>query len=128
MTPNSPQAAVIKETLDNLIHSASTAHLEILETLYHDDMSIQMFDENTELHQMGKQDFIAFLKLSLKDGNAPSTWAKYHLVEANDTNGRILISRRINLGGGNEREITLSIDFIYESDRWQITREVIFSH
>ena len=128
MILNTPEATAIKETLDNLIHSAANAHLDILETLYHEDMAIQMLDENNELHQMGKRDFIEFLKLSLKDGNVPSTWAKYHLVEANEKNGHILISRRINLGGGKEHEITLSIDFIFESARWQITREVIFTH
>lgn len=127
MTPNSTQAKVIKETLDNLIHSASNAQLSVLETLYHENMTIHMLDETSDLHQMGKRDFIDFLKLSTKDGDTPGTWAKYHLVEADEKNGHVLISRKVNLGSGKERNITLSIDFVFEDERWQITREVIFS-
>ena len=127
MTTDSPQAAVIKETLDNLIHSASNAHLDVLETLYHDDMTIYMLDEDKALHLMGKRDFIDFLKLSIKDENMPSTWANYHHVEADEKNGHIIISRKVNLGGGQNRDITLSIDFVFEDNRWQISREVIFS-
>lgn len=127
MTPNSTQAKVVKDTLDNLIHSVSNAQLDVLETLYHENMTIYMLDESKDLHLMGKRDFIDYLKLSTKDGNVPNTWAKYHRVEADEKHGLVLISRKINLGGGKERDITLSIDFIFEDDRWQITREVIFS-
>ena len=127
MNANPTQVKVIKETLDNLIHSASNAHLDILETLYHDDMKIYMFDKNHDLHQMSKRDFIDYLKLSSGENNTPSTWAKYHIVEADEKNGHVLIDRKVNLGGGEQLDVTLSIDFVFESGRWQITREVIFS-
>ncbi|MGQ7845184.1 hypothetical protein ACUNV4_11955 [Granulosicoccus sp. 3-233] len=53
-------------------------------------------------------------------------WAQYHLVEADDTRGHILISRRNNVTGRRQL-LTLSIDFVLEDDRWQISREVIMS-
>ncbi|GAA0410426.1 hypothetical protein GCM10009133_18710 [Cocleimonas flava] len=126
MTPNSAQAQTVKETLDSLIHAASSAHLEILETLYHNDMKIYMLAGSDQLHIMNKPDFIAHLKESMKDGNTPSTWANYHLVEADETYGHVIISRKVNLTG-EEKIITLSIDFIFEDGRWQITREVIYT-
>ena len=126
MKSDSPQAVEVKKVLDELINLASSAHFDILETLYHDDMNIYMLDPNRELHIMDKRGFINHLTESTKDGNFPSTWAKYHLVEADEKHGHVVISRKVNLTG-EEQLITLSIDFVYESNRWQITREMIFA-
>lgn len=127
MTPDSVQAKQVKQTVDNLIHSASKAQFDILDSLYHDDMNIYMLDGDSNLHIMDKPGFTSHIKNSTKDGNLPSTWAKYHIVEADESNGHVVISRKVNLTG-EESIITLSIDFIFEDDRWQITREVIFAH
>lgn len=126
MSPDSPQAQEVKQSLDALIHSASNAHFDILETLYHDHMKIYMLDPNRDLHIMEKRGFIDHLTESLKEGKHPSTWAKYHVVEADEKYGHVVISRKVNLTG-EEQLITLSIDFVYESGRWQITREMIFA-
>jgi len=126
MISDSPQATQVKETLDNLIHSAAQANLEVLDTLYHDDMKINMLDANKQLHVMDKRGFIDFLRESTASGHTPSTWAQYHLVEADDKKGHVIISRKANLMG-DEKIITLSIDFVFESGRWQISREVIFT-
>lgn len=129
MTPNSPQAAEVKAAVDKLIDSASRGELDILETLYHDDMNIHMLGgggEDTELQIIDKPGFIAHLTETMKGGDFPNTWAKFHLVEADEKNGHVVISRKVNLGTEG-KVISLSIDFVYEDDRWQITREVIFA-
>ncbi|TBR43795.1 hypothetical protein CBF23_003450 [Marinomonas agarivorans] len=126
MTPNSPQAADVKATLDKLIHGVTSQGFDVLEMTYHDEMRIYMLKGHEVLHQMDKVGFIAHMKQSMDAVDTPSTWAKYHLVEADEKHGHIVISRKVNLTG-NEQMVTLSIDFVYEDSRWQITREVIFT-
>lgn len=126
MKTDSTQATEVKAVLDELIHSASNAHLDILTTLYHEDMKIYLLDPSRELHVMGKLGFIEHLTELMKSGNAPSTWAKYHIVEADEKRGHVVISRKVNLTG-EEQLITLSIDFIFEDGRWQITKEIIYT-
>ena len=126
MSPNTPQAAEVKAAIDGLIQSASNAEFDILEDIYHDDMQIYMLDPDRNLNQMDKQAFSQHVTTSTEDAEAPNIWAKYHLVEADEKEGHVLISRKVNLTG-EERVVTLSIDLVREDDRWQITREVIFT-
>lgn len=126
MSPNTPQAAEVKAAIDGLIQSASNAEFDILEEIYHDDMQIYMFDPDRNLNQMDKRAFSQHVTTSTEAAEAPNIWAKYHLVEADEKEGHVLISRKVNLTG-EERIVTLSIDLVREDDRWQITREVIFT-
>ncbi len=126
MTPESTHAKDVRNLIDNLIQSAANAQFDLLESLYHDAMKIYMLDGDNNLHIMDKRGFIEHLHLSAKNGSAPSTWAKYHIVEADEKNAHVVISRKVNLTG-EEKQISLSIDFIHENDRWQITREMIFA-
>lgn len=126
MTPNSPQAVEVKTALDELIQSASSSEFTILESIYHDDMSIYLLDGNIELNRMDKKGFIEHVIRGTESAEAPNIWAKYHLVEADETNGHVIISRKVNLTG-KEQIVSLSIDFKFEDNRWQIIREVIFA-
>lgn len=126
MTPNSLHAVEVKTTLDKLIHSVTDQVFDILESTYHENMRIYMMAGNDVLHQMNKVAFKNHIAESIKSTDAPSVWANYHLVEADEKNGHVIISRKVNLTG-IEQVVTLSIDFIYEDNRWQITREVIFT-
>lgn len=125
MTPDSPQALEVKAAIDELIQSASNSEFDILDRIYHDDMQIYMFDEELNLNISNKEVFAKHVKESTESAEAPNMWAKYHLVEADETNGHVLISRKVNLTG-KEQIVTLSIDLIFEDGRWQIKREVIF--
>lgn len=125
MTPNSPHAADVKAALDALIQSATHADFGILDKMYHADMKIYMFDPDNNLNVSDKAAFTAHVKKSTEGTQAPSTWAKYHLVEADETHGHVLISRKVDLTG-TLQIVTLSIDFVFEDGRWQIMREVIF--
>lgn len=126
MTPDSPQALEVRVALDELIHSASNFDFTILELIYHDEMSIYLIDGNLDLHRMDKAGFIEQVIQGTESAETPNIWAKFHLVEADDTNGHVIISRKVNLTG-KEQIVTLSIDLVYEDDRWQIIREVIFA-
>ena len=126
MTPNSPQAAQVKAQVEQLIESASNLKFDILHTLYHDDMNIYMFDGENTLHVSDKAGFIAHVTATQQASEKPSTWAQFHLVEADAARGHVLISRKVNLTG-ELQIVTLSIDFTFEDGRWQITREVIFT-
>lgn len=126
MSPDSPQAVEVKKTLDCLIDSASNSDFSILEVTYHDQMKIFMLDGNYDLHIMDKKGFVDHVTQSTEASAAPNMWAEYHSVEANETNGHVIISRKVNLTGV-EQIVTLSIDFVFEDGRWQITREVIYA-
>jgi hypothetical protein len=126
MSPDTPQAADIKAAIDDLIQSASRSDFAILDRIYHDDMKIFMVGGDAEVNQFDKAAFTKHLVDIAGSGEAPSTWAKYHSVEADDRNGHVMISRKVNLTGA-EQIITLSIDLIHQNDRWQITREVILA-
>lgn len=126
MTPNTPLAVAVKDAIDELIQSASQSEFEILDRIYHDDMKIFMIGADATVSQFDKAAFTKHLVASTQAGEAPSTWAKYHSVEADDRHGHVVISRKVNLTG-DEQIVTLSIDLIYENNRWQITREVILA-
>lgn len=126
MTPDSPQASEVKAVLDELIQSASNSDFTILDSIYHEDMSINLLDSELELHRSDKKEFIEQVIRGTKSAQSPSSWAKYHLVEADETDGHVIISRKVNLTG-TEKIVSLSIDFIHEDNRWQIIREVIFA-
>ena len=104
--------------IDKLIDCASRGKLDILETLYHDDMKIYMLSkggENTGLQIIDKPGFIAHLNDTIKGGDFPNTWASFHVVEADEKHGLVVISRKTNLGTEG-KVISLSIDFVFEVD------------
>lgn len=124
---NETKVAAIRETIEALIQAGTTSNLSGLETIYHDTMKIHMIDTDGNLMQSDKPGFIAMLQ-EMVDSNdgAANTWAEYNSIEANGDNGHVLITRKVNLGGDN-RILVLSIDLLFEDNRWQVTREVIFA-
>lgn len=124
MTPNSSQTAEVKAAIDGLIHSASNYDFSVLERIYHDDMKIFMIGPEGAMNQSDKAGFIKHVTDKTNEAETPHIWSKYHLVEADEHCGHVVISRKVNLTG-EMQIVTLSIDLIFEDDRWQITREVI---
>jgi hypothetical protein len=125
MTSNSPYAAQVREEIEQLIQAASHSQFEILDRIYHEDMRTYLFDEDRTLHLSDKAGFKKHVIEGTKKAANPSTWAEFHLVEADQDQGHVLISRKVNLTG-TEQIVTLSIDLVHQDGRWQITREVIF--
>lgn len=126
MSPDHPNTAAVKATLDRLMQQVSALDFDVLDEVYHPDMRIYMLGDDGALMQADKPAFAAHVASSMEQMPDPNPWAEYHLVEANDRQGHVLISRKNNVADRNRR-LTLSIDFIRENDRWQITREVIMT-
>lgn len=126
MTTDHPQTSAVKATLDELINSVSGHSFDVLNRIYHDDMQIYLMMGSEKLVRNDKPAFMAHVEEAMGQAVDHNIWARYHLVEANDTNGHILISRKNNLTG-KEEIVTLSIDFLFEDGRWQIIREVILT-
>ena len=125
MKSDSPQAKEVRAEIDRLIESATSGQFEILDHMYHEDMKIYLFDADDNLHISDKEAFKKHVIESTRSAPSPNISAKYHVVEADEANGHVLISRKVNLTG-KEQLVTLSIDLVFEAGRWQITREVIF--
>lgn len=126
MTPDHPNAASVKATLDALMSGVSGHSFEVLDQIYHADMQTYLLVEGGQLIRNDKPGFMQHVKDAMAQMKDPNPWAHYHLVEANDTHGHVLVSRKNNVTN-RKQLVTLSIDFVRENDRWQITREVIMT-
>ncbi len=126
MTPEHANAAAVKATLDDLIGGVSGHAFDVLDRIYHRDMRTYLLADGGVLMQNDKSGFMEHVKSAMTEMGDPNPWADYHLVEADDTRGHILISRKNNVTN-RKQLVTLSIDFVLEDGRWQITREVIMT-
>jgi hypothetical protein len=126
MTENHPNTASVKKALDNLIHGVSGHSFEVLNNLYHKDMQTYVLLNDGTLMRNDKEGFMEFIKNNMGALKDDDPWVKYHLVEANETQGHIMLSRKNN-ATGRYQLISLSIDFVFEDGHWQITREIIMT-
>ncbi|WP_375230098.1 hypothetical protein [Roseobacter sp. S98] len=126
MSETHPNAAAVRETLDGLIHGVSGHSFDVLDKLYHSDMQTYLLLNDGTLMRNDKKGFMAFIKDNMGVLTDENPWVKYHLVEADDTRGHIIVSRR-NDATGRYQLISLSIDFVLEEGSWQIIREVIMT-
>jgi hypothetical protein len=126
MTENHANAAAIKETLDGLILGVSGHSFEVLDNLYHRDMQTYLLLNDGTLMRNDKPGFMEFIKHNMGALQDDNPWVQYHLVEADDTHGHIVVSRK-NGATGRYQLISLSIDFVLDDGRWQIRREIIMT-
>lgn len=116
----------VRKTIEDLIQTATTYDVDTLDRLYHKDLEVTMVDTSHNVSVAGKEDFKALFKSKGDAGDPPmNTWAKYHKVTVNGENAQVLLSRKNDLNGQN-MDLFLSIDLLYEASRWQIRREAIF--
>ena len=116
----------VRDTIEALIQAGTTSDTTGLDKIYHTGMQILMLDESGDLTRFDKPDFMTMLAETVS-GSRPEDhqWARFDAVDADDQRGHVLITRKVPLGG--ERKIlTLSIDLVFEDQRWQVIREVIF--
>jgi len=125
MTDKSEQA--LRATLQDLMEYGTSANMEELDKIYHKDIVVMDLNIDGRLVTLRKQDFMAMLKEAFKD-KIPEEhmWSKIHSLTVDGDRGHVLISRKIPVGGP-KMHIELSIDFIFEDGRWQVTREINFS-
>lgn len=126
MIMNDKNEAGVRATIEQLIEAGTSSDLSELKTIYHADMQIIMLDhESGEINRFNKQSFISMLENMMTNQNpSDNKWAKFHTIDVEDNRGHVLITRKVPMGD-QRKELTLSIDLLYEADRWQVTREVI---
>lgn len=125
MTTSETTTQEIKAVIQRLIENVAENKTAILEEIYHDDMQVIMLDPEDEVSVSGKAEFRDMIRSALEANNGTiGTWAKFHHVSVDGDKAHVLISRQNELTGP-DMQITLGIDLLRESNRWQITREVI---
>ncbi|MCD7058595.1 nuclear transport factor 2 family protein [Pelagibacterium xiamenense] len=119
--------ATLRARVEELMKAGVSADMEKLDSIYHDNIVVMDLSIDGHLVTLEKKDFMALLEQTFKDKNPDDhMWARIHSLTVSGDRGHVLISRKIPVGGPN-RLIDLSIDFVFEDGRWQVTREVNFS-
>ncbi|MCX2724316.1 nuclear transport factor 2 family protein [Roseibium salinum] len=119
--------AALRDRIGELMKAGVSADMEKLDSIYHDDIVVMDLSIDGRLMTLKKKDFMAMLEQTFQGKNPDDhMWAKIHSVTVSGDRGHVLISRKIPVGGPNMM-IDLSIDFVFEDGRWQVTREVNFS-
>lgn len=123
---NDKTEAGVRATIEALIEAGTSISLDKLDSLYHKNMQIIMLDsESGEINRFDKPSFILMLEGMMANKNSvDNQWANFHTVDADGDKGHVLITRKVPMGD-SRKELLLSIDLLHESDRWQVTREVI---
>ena len=124
-TPTKVQLQV-RQTIDELIQTASSYDIDVLDRIYHDDLQVVMIDTEHNVNTADKAMFTELFRSRRDAGDPPmNTWAKFHKIDVKDNNAHVLLSRKNDLNG-QSMNLILSMDLVLESDRWQVIREVIF--
>ena len=119
-------AIAVRETIERLIEHGSHFHVDDLERIYHKDLKVIMIDERGDVTVADRAENMALFRSKRDSGVDPlSTWAEFNYVEAGETTGHVLVTRKMKLGDRPEK-LVLSIDLVRENDRWQVIREVVF--
>lgn len=119
--------AALRARIEELMQAGVSANMDKLDEIYHDDIVVMDLSIEGQLMTLEKQGFMELLQETFKDENPEDhLWAKIHSLTVTGDRGHVLISRKIPVGGP-KRMIDLSIDFVFEDGRWQVTREVNFS-
>ncbi|WP_415401773.1 hypothetical protein [Tateyamaria sp. SN3-11] len=126
MTSDHPNVPAVKAALETLISGVSGHAFEVLDKVYHREMRTYLLTDGGRLEQNDKPGFMEHVRNAMCQLPDPEPYTDYHLVEADAARGHILISRKNNVTN-RKQLVTLSIDFVFEGDRWQITREVIMT-
>ncbi|OJJ23127.1 hypothetical protein BKI52_01890 [marine bacterium AO1-C] len=117
----------VQQTIRNLIEAGTSFDVAQLDVIYHKDLQVLMIDEKGEKMMADKDAFKNLFKAKKEQGESPlNTWAEFNHIETNGNKGHVIVTRKVNLTG-EERKLVLSIDLVWEANRWQVTREVIFS-
>lgn len=123
---NSKTDSGVKATIVQLIEVATQYDTATLDLIYHENLKVIMLDQKDQKSELNKKDFKNIFDTKRKNGDLPlNTWVKFHHIACEGLWGHAILSRKVNLTG-SEQEIKLNIDLIWEENRWQVIREVIF--
>lgn len=117
----------VKKAIQALIQAGTTFDVDTLDHIYHHDLQVITIDLADNVSIADKSAFKSLFETKRKDGSAPlNTWAKFDHVEVKEDRAHVLISRKVNLVN-QDQYLVLSIDLVWEDNRWQVIREVIFA-
>lgn len=126
MAQDTKRDADVRQAIDDLIQTATTYDVETLDRIYHDELHVVMIDHEHNLNTADKEAFKGLFASKRDAGDPPmNTWAKFHSIDVDGDTAHVLLSRKNDLSGVN-MDLTLSIDLVFQSERWQVLREVIF--
>ncbi|NIA71384.1 nuclear transport factor 2 family protein [Pelagibius litoralis] len=126
MARDNAREAEVRQAIHDLIQTATSYDVDVLDRIYHDSLHVVMIDTDHNVSTADKAAFKGLFSSKRDAGDPPmNTWAKYHRIDVDGTNAHVLLSRKNDLSGTN-MDLILSIDLIHEDGRWQVTREVIF--
>lgn len=124
---NEKTEAGLKRAVQKLITPDKDFGVKDLDAIYHDDMIVIIIDDQDNKQVFNKKEFIKIIESKLKtDESENNKWVKFHHVEVNQNKGLTIMTRKVNLTG-EKRKLHVSIDYVWESNRWQITREHLYS-
>lgn len=118
----------LKAYIMRLIDPEKDFGREDLDLLYHDDMSVIILDDKSTKNQFNKTEFVVMIgaKLDNHEEHKNNNWAKFHHIEVDGNKGYVIVERKLNLIG-SKTKLLVSLDFVWEDERWQIIRENIYS-
>lgn len=121
-----PVQLQVRKTIEELIQTATSYDVDALDRIYHDELQVLMIDTEHNVNTANKAMFTELFRSKRDAGDPPmNTWSKFHKIDVNGNNAHVLLSRKNDLNG-QSMDLILSIDMVFESDRWQVMREVIF--
>lgn len=119
--------AGLRTRIDELMMAGVKADVPELKDIYHGDLQIMMLDMTGRLMSMDKTACLDMLELTFKNENPDDhLWSKIHALSVSGDTGHVLISRKLPMGG-TRMMVDLSIDWVFEDERWQVLREVNFA-
>ncbi|WP_346880759.1 hypothetical protein [uncultured Algibacter sp.] len=117
----------VETTINKLIQAGTSFNINQLELLYHKDLDVTMVNDNGDIMKANKDAFKNLFQSKLDNNEPPlNTWAEFNLIEAEANKAHAIVTRKVKLTD-EEQKLTLSIDLIFEEQRWQVVREVIFA-
>lgn len=126
MSTNESASTDVKRAIDELIQTATSYDVDVLDRIYHDDLQVIMIDTADNLNTADKAAFKGLFQSKKEAGDPPmNTWSKYHRIDVHGEKAHVLLSRKNDLSGTN-MILLLSIDLVHEDGRWQVLREMIF--
>lgn len=114
----------LKQSIESLIEAGTTFNTGKLELIYHEHLQVFMVDDKGKSTVLDKNMVKHMFQSKKENGDAPlNDWFEISDIGINGDLGHAIVIRKVNLTGV-EQKFVFSIDFRWEEDRWQVTREV----
>lgn len=114
----------LKQAIEN-VKAGTTFDIEQLEYVYHEDLKVIMVGQNGLSGILNKESVKKMFQAKRDNGDSPlNDWAEFNHIQANGNSGHVIVTRKVNLTGIEQRLI-FSIDLVKNGNGWLVTREVV---